>query len=139
MKIKKQDNYIFGELGIKASFFVDGSPQFDVIIDARSGKHWKIWVGLKAINDMLISLEEHTKFGGVSFPDENVAAVATGHDVIVAPKICFFDHGPKETRVKRGKGKRSEILDGLMLIGPVRSEAFLGLFFVQLFVSFVCI
>ena len=54
---------------------------------------------LNTIDHVLISLKEHTKAGRFSFPNKNVSAVASRHDKIVAPKVCFLDHSPKETRV----------------------------------------
>lgn len=66
-------------------------------------------MGLKAIDDVLISLQQHTKFRRLSVPDKDVSTVATRHHVIIAPEIRFFDHSPKETRVKRGKAKDEKI------------------------------
>lgn len=50
-------------------------------------------VRLQAVDHVVVGLEQHEVLGGVSVPDEDVAAVRTAHHKVVAPKtrLLYLD------------------------------------------------
>lgn len=74
------------------SIVVHRRPDFYIVVNAGRGQIGQRRMRLHAIDYMLIGFHQHHQLAASAVPSKDVAAIRTGHHIVVAPEGRFFDH-----------------------------------------------